>query len=224
MKSLKAWNVINSDERTSSVDVFRAFAIISVVIFHFNKQLPFGHLGVDLFFVVSGLLVGGLLTKEFASGGKIHYFKFLLQRGLKIWPSYYAFLGLGTLVAILFYRSSNPEQIIPLWDIDRHLFFFQNYTGLPFHWSFDHVWSLCVEEHFYIVVPIMFLVVQACVPRSHRLKTIFVLVVLTILAGIVFKHLSYFFTNSKDTYSATHNRIDALAWGVMLNLLIFLLW
>ena len=178
-------------------------------------------MGVDLFFVVSGLLVGGLLTKEFASGGKIHYFKFLLQRGLKIWPSYYAFLGLGTLVAILFYRSSNPEQIIPLWDIDRYLFFFQNYTGLPFHWSFDHVWSLCVEEHFYIVVPIMFLVVQACVPRSHRLKTIFVLVVLTILAGIVFKHLSYFFTNSKDTYSATHNRIDALAWGVMLNLLIF---
>lgn len=220
MTRLKVFQTINNTDRISSVDIFRSLAIISVVIFHFNHQLPFGFLGVDLFFLVSGLLVGGLLTKEFESGNKINFFKFFLQRGFKIWPSYYAFLLFGGLIALYFYHTTNPDQIIPLWDLKRYLFFYQNYTGLPFHWSFDHVWSLCVEEHFYVLLPIMFLIIQHFIKDKHKIKTLFMFVSLTIIAGIVFKHFSYFLTNSKDTYSATHNRIDALAWGVLLNLVI----
>jgi peptidoglycan/LPS O-acetylase OafA/YrhL len=100
------------------------------------------------------------------------------------------------------------------------LFFYQNYTGVPFHWSFDHIWSLCVEEHFYIMLPIMFIIIQNFIPEIYKRKTFFVFIILTIIAGILFKYFSYFFSNSKDTYSATHNRIDALAWGVLLNLVI----
>lgn len=220
MTRLKAFQTINNTDRISSVDIFRSLAIISVVIYHFNHQLPFGFLGVDLFFVVSGLLVGGLLTKEFKNGNKINFFKFFLQRGFKIWPSYYAFLLFGGLIAMYFYQTTNPDQIIPLWDIKRYLLFYQNYTGLPFHWSFDHVWSLCVEEHFYVLLPIMFLIIQYFIKDKHKIKTLFLFVIITIVAGIIFKHISYFFTNSQDTYSATHNRIDALAWGVLLNLII----
>jgi peptidoglycan/LPS O-acetylase OafA/YrhL len=220
MTRLKVFQTINNPDRISSVDIFRSLAIISVVIFHFNRQLPFGFLGVDLFFLISGLLVGGLLTKEFENGNKINFFKFFLQRGFKIWPSYYAFLLFGELIALYFYHTTNPDQIIPLWDLKRYLFFYQNYTGLPFHWSFDHVWSLCVEEHFYVLLPIMFLIIQHFIKDKHKIKTLFMFVSLTIIAGIVFKHFSYFLTNSKDTYSATHNRIDALAWGVLLNLII----
>ena len=220
MTRLKVFQTINNTDRISSVDIFRSLAIISVVIFHFNHQLPFGFLGVDLFFLVSGLLVGGLLTKEFENGNKINFFKFFLQRGFKIWPSYYAFLLFGGLIALYFYHTTNPDQIIPIWDLKRYLFFYQNYTGLPFHWSFDHVWSLCVEEHFYVLLPIMFLIIQHFIKDKHKIKTLFMFVSLTIIAGIVFKHFSYFLTNSKDTYSATHNRIDALAWGVLLNLII----
>jgi peptidoglycan/LPS O-acetylase OafA/YrhL len=220
MIRLKVFQTINNTDRISSVDIFRSLAIISVVIFHFNHQLPFGFLGVDLFFLVSGLLVGGLLTKEFESGNKINFFKFFLQRGFKIWPSYYAFLLFGGLIAIYFYSTTNSDQIIPLWDLKRYLFFYQNYTGLPFHWSFDHVWSLCVEEHFYVLLPIMFLIIQHFIKDKYKIKTLFLFVILTIVGGIIFKHISYFFTNSQDTYSATHNRIDALAWGVLLNLII----
>jgi peptidoglycan/LPS O-acetylase OafA/YrhL len=191
-----------------------------VVLFHFNELLPFGNLGVDLFFVVSGLLVGGLLTKEFEQGKRINFFKFFLQRGFKIWPSFYFFMVVGTLVAYLFYHNTSPDQVIPFWVLKRYLFFYQNYTGVPFHWTFDHVWSLCVEEHFYIMLPVMFLIIQQFIPAKHQRKTLHLFVILTIIAGIIFKHLSFFFTNGQDTYSATHNRIDALAWGVLLNLLV----
>ena len=220
MLNLHVFKTINDTSRISSVDIFRSLAILSVVLFHFNNQLPYGFLGVDLFFLVSGLLIGGLLTKEFERGNNINFFKFFLQRGFKIWPSYYAFLFLGTIVAICFYKTSNPGEIIPLWDMKRYLFFYQNYTGAPFHWSFDHVWSLCVEEHFYIALPLLFLIVQHFIRKEYRIKALFVWVFLTILLGIACRHFSYFFTHSKDTYAATHNRIDALAWGVLLNLII----
>ncbi|HTA62438.1 MAG TPA: acyltransferase [Bacteroidia bacterium] len=220
MRRLKVFQIINSTDRVSSVDIFRGLAIISVVVFHFNNQLPFGFLGVDLFFLVSGLLVGGLLTKEFEKQKKINFLKFFLQRGFKIWPSYYAFILFGSLIAFCFYHVSNPDQIIPIWDLKRYLFFYQNYTGLPYHWSFDHVWSLCIEEHFYVLLPLLFLIIQYFIKDKYKIKTLFVFVILTIIAGIGFKYFSYYFTSGKDTYAATHNRIDALAWGVLLNLII----
>ncbi len=220
MTRLKVFQIINSPDRISSVDIFRSVAIIAVVIFHFNHQLPFGFLGVDLFFLVSGLLVGGILTRDFENGKKINFFKFILQRGFKIWPSYYIFILVGSLVALCFYHTTNPDQIIPLWDLKRYLFFYQNYTGLPFHWSFDHVWSLCVEEHFYILLPLLFLIIQNFIQERNKTKALFIFVIFMIIAGIVFKYFSYYFTNGKDTDVATHNRIDALAWGILLNLII----
>jgi len=99
----------------------------------------------------------------------------------------------------------------------KDLLFYQNYTGGPFHWSFDHVWSLCVEEHFYVLLPLLFLVIQRL---KRRKGSLFVTVSLMILAGIVCKVLVQVYTHSKDTYSATHTRIDGLAWGVLLNLLV----
>src|SRR5665647_1287214 len=64
-KKLQLYRVLSSTDRISSLDIFRAVAIIAVVFYHFHHRLPYGMLGVDLFFVISGLLVGGLLTKEF---------------------------------------------------------------------------------------------------------------------------------------------------------------
>lgn len=218
LHKIKGLQVISIQDRVSSIDVFRAIAIISVVLFHYNGTLPFGFLGVDLFFVISGLLIGGLLIKKYDQKESIHFMKFILQRGFKIWPSYYSFIFLGTVIAYFFYKETDPGQIIPINDLKRYLFFYQNYTGLPFHWSFDHVWSLCVEEHFYILLPVLFILVQRFFKSSVFL---FLFIGLTIISGIVFKILVVILTTSKDTYSATHNRIDALAWGVLLSFIIF---
>ncbi len=209
--------VLSAKDRISSVDIWRGIAILSVVLFHFDKTLPYGSLGVDLFFVISGLLVGGLLTKPFLKGESINFFNFFLRRGFKIWPSYYSFLIIGTLLATLCYNAENANQIIPFSDFKRYLLFYQNYTGKPFHISFDHIWSLCVEEHFYILLPLLLICLQLL---KAKWKLLFSSLILVIILGFVFKVLVLYFTNGKDTYSATHNRIDALAWGVLLNLII----
>ncbi len=217
---LKVFESLTSPNRITSIDFFRGVAIISVVIFHFESFMPLGYIGVDLFFVISGLLIGNLLTTEFKSGKKINFFRFILQRGLKIWPSYYFFFLVGWLIAFLLYHKTNPDQLIPLNDMKRYLLFYQNYIGLPFHFSFDHVWSLCVEEHFYILLPLLFIVIQFFFDPINGKKYLFISIGFAIVLGITFKYLSFYLTNGKDTYSATHNRIDALAWGVLLNLIL----
>jgi peptidoglycan/LPS O-acetylase OafA/YrhL len=217
---LRALEILEGPARNSAVDIFRFFAVTGVVLFHFNYTVPFGDIGVDLFFVISGLLVGGLLTRDFAGGKPIHFLRFFLQRGFKIWPSYYFFLIAGTLFTWLLYSETHPEQIISGWhDARRYVFFYQNYTGRPFHPGFDHAWSLCVEEHFYILLPLLFIVLSFIKKAESRIKMLYASVIFVIGAGIVFKFLSYWLTNSKDTTMGTHNRLDALAWGVLLNLL-----
>jgi peptidoglycan/LPS O-acetylase OafA/YrhL len=216
---LKSLEVLQSGSRISSVDVFRAFAILPVVIYHFNKFLPYGYLGVDLFFVISGLLVGSILIRQFRKNEKINFFRFILQRGFKIWPSYYSFLLVGTLLAYLFYHVEKPEYIIGGGkDALRYIFFYQNYTGAPFHWTFDHVWSLCIEEHFYIILPLLFIFIKALFSNNRTLLLLSVAGL--ILTGIVFKLFTVKFTPGVSTYSTTHNRIDALGWGVLLGILV----
>lgn len=211
-------HTLNAEHRIQSIDVFRGIAILAVVLFHFNEFLPYGYLGVDLFFVISGLLVGGILTKRFEEN-QINYSKFILSRGFKIWPSYYLFIFLGTIFAYLMYSDTHPDQIITIENLPRYLFFYRNYTGVPNHYIFDHVWSVCVEEHFYIILPFLFIIVKKVF--NSNINYLFGLTIFTIILGFIFKMFSLYFTNGQDTYAATHNRIDALAWGVLLNLILF---
>jgi peptidoglycan/LPS O-acetylase OafA/YrhL len=211
---LKSLELLNENKRNSSIDFYRALAIISVVLFHFNKELPLGYIGVDLFFVISGLLIGGILFKSFYSLKGISFGQFFISRGFKIWPSFYFFLIAGSLLARFFYSEKHPDQIIPFNDLGRYLFFYQNYTGAPFHWSFDHVWSLCVEEHFYILFPISLILLRKLkTPYSYSLLIISCLIML----GFFSKILMQYYSHGQDTYSATNNRLDAFGWGILLS-------
>ena len=216
---LKSIEIIESKSRISSVDIFRGFAILPVVLFHFNNTLPFGYLGVDLFFVISGLLVGSILITQYKSRNKINFFQFVLQRGFKIWPSYYSFFIFGTILGMVLLEGS-PKWEVFRWgkDLFRYLFFYQNYTGKPFHWSFDHVWSLCIEEHFYILLPILFIITAIIFRNNFRMLLLGICGL--IFSGIIFKFFSYYFMPDFETYSATHTRIDSLGWGVLLGLLV----
>lgn len=216
---LRSIEVIQSGTRISSVDIFRAFAILPVVMYHFNGFLPYGYLGVDLFFVISGLLVGSILIRQFKRKEKISFPRFFLQRGFKIWPSYFAFLIVGSLLAYIFFRNSHPEYLIHgVKDAIRYVFFYQNYTAGPYHKDFDHVWSLCVEEHFYILLPLVFILIIWIF--KHNSTILFMAVIGLIVTGIAFKIFSYHYMPTINTQTTTHNRIDALGWGVLLGLLV----
>lgn len=215
---LNVFKVLESENRIPCIDIFRSLAIIAVVITHFGEFLPLGYVGVDLFFVISGFLVGSILIRKFRKGQKINFWEFFLRRGLKIWPSYYWYLLAGSALIFILYRHDHPDFMIHSGkELMRYLFFYENYTGPPYRPPFFPIWSLCVEEHFYILLPIFFIVIVRLFGFHNR--ALYVGITGIIVAGILFKILSLYITNSKDTYGGTHVRIDALGWGVLLGLI-----
>src|SRR5438045_3895822 len=94
--------------RNQSLDVLRGIAVLLVIVSHYSGTLPrpsalleTGWVGVDLFFVLSGFLISGLLFSEFEKTGSINLKRFWIRRGFKIYPPFYVFMGLTALVALV---------------------------------------------------------------------------------------------------------------------------
>ncbi len=147
-----------ADSRLAGLDVLRAVAVLLVLGRHFPLAPGEGGLllawwqrggwiGVDLFFVLSGFLVSGLLFAEWKKRGEIQPLRFLIRRGFKIYPAYFALLL--AMLAVALSRGNFPG-----WEaLCSQAFFLQNYWKLWLH----HTWSLAVEEHFYLVLPFLLL-------------------------------------------------------------------
>jgi len=118
---------------------------------HGNTQIflkDVGWAGVDLFFVLSGFLISGLLFLEYKKRGSIDFKRFFIRRGLKLYLAFYVLLATTFAVQHALHRLSG-------FDNYRHeIIYLQNY--LPGIW--DHMWTLAVEEHFYILLPVFLLV------------------------------------------------------------------
>jgi peptidoglycan/LPS O-acetylase OafA/YrhL len=147
--------------RDPNLDLLRAAAITLVLIFHIAGQslpfdsrlLPFtnlGSFGVDLFFVLSGWLIGGLYWREHAEFGDVKIRQFLSRRWMRTLPPYYIAMFLGWLAV----RGQRGEP----FDAGYLLFFQNYYKSIPF---FSVSWSLCIEEHFYLLLPwVLWIVVR----------------------------------------------------------------
>lgn len=173
----------------SDIDVLRAFAVVPVVLFHLGVSwLPGGFLGVDVFFVISGYLITGLLLREL-NAGAINLLAFWRRRILRILPALLVMV-LVTFVAghILLYA---PDRYMLAVNAAGALLSFGNIThwrNYGGYWSADatdspllHTWSLGVEEQFYILYPITLLIAW----RSLRDRTSWLLVVgLVVGAGL----------------------------------------
>ncbi len=152
------------ENRYAGLDHLRALAILLVVVFHFGLfRHPawvetvgsFGWTGVDLFFVLSGYLIGGQLLGRMAQGRPLALDQFYFKRLLRIVPAYLVVLALYFAIPAFKERSELP----PLW---RFLTFTQNF-GLDPHLNgaFSNAWSLCVEEQFYLLLPLVLLATLA---------------------------------------------------------------
>jgi peptidoglycan/LPS O-acetylase OafA/YrhL len=195
--------------REIELDFIRGIAILLVLVFHYrphnllitsevlNRIEGFGWAGVDIFFVLSGFLVGGLLMKEWQRTGGVDSVRFLQRRAFKIWPGYYAFLLVATLIHIRPLKSF-------LWQNALNI---QNY----FPSSLSHTWSLAVEEQFYLALAAIFVLWTARHWRPKSLLTTCILLALSVEALrailLTHHHLVYFYT---------HTRLDALLLGVAL--------
>jgi peptidoglycan/LPS O-acetylase OafA/YrhL len=139
-----------------------------------------GWIGVDLFFVLSGFLVSGLLFREHQKFGGISAKDFLIRRGFKIYPAFWMLIGVTALLHGLFRHQFNTKATL------SELLFLQNYSrGL-----WPHTWSLAVEEHFYILLLILLLFLSK---RSHSFSsvpTVFVVLAVTSLCLRIYESYS----------------------------------
>ncbi len=146
------------------LDFLRSGAILLVLSFHVSELFPPGSLvkritpatagwtGVDLFFVLSGYLIGRQLWKELASDGSIRIGRFLLRRGLRIWPLYFFFVFTVWAGVIMAHRPAGGG-----WS---DLFCVSNY----FHHLVEGGWSLSTEEQFYLLAPVALYVASRRLP------------------------------------------------------------
>ena len=198
-----------------SLDVLRSIAILLVFSGHFAEQFRarsavahfpffyFGWSGVDLFFVLSGFLIGCQLWKEVGKTGTISVGRFLLRRGLRIWPLYYAFV---LAAAIEGFHLGNTSG---LW---ADLFCVSNY----FHHRVGGGWSLSSEEQFYIVTPLCILALLALRMKMDRLWIFPAAWLALIAAGRAVSLRLGMAPTDLRLYSRLHSHSDGLALGLLL--------
>lgn len=153
---------VDKKDRVFGLDILRAAAILMVLIGHTwpskaRGTLPgtLAFLGVELFFVLSGFLIGGILVR-LADEGRLHslgeVFAFWRRRWFRTLPNYYLFLGLH--LAWRTWVLGFPDQARTNWE---HFFFVQNLTHPP-SFFFPETWSLAIEEWFYLLFPLLLFV------------------------------------------------------------------
>ena len=224
MKIGNGFSMERDRTRMIQLDILRGVAILLVLFTHnlvgpqdsgslqpvLNYLRHLGPTGVDLFFVLSGFLVGGLLFKELRDTGHLDVGRFLIRRGFKIWPSYFVFIGFVFLWLFFIDHESlfgSVRALLP------NLFHVQNYFGSPR----EHTWSLAVEEHFYLALPFLLLLLTS--RQTSKFTSIpalpYIAVSLFILCAL-FRIFAYADRQPFNPHFATHLRIDSLFFGVML--------
>jgi peptidoglycan/LPS O-acetylase OafA/YrhL len=216
--------ILPSSRRNRNLDALRGIAILMVLGRHAGMAVnylhgtnPFtfytmrvGWAGVDLFFVLSGFLISGILFADYQQWGRIHLGRFYIRRGFKIWPAFYTLIAVGLLIDLVI-----PGHHISTQGLLPELLFYQDY-----HYGiYGITWSLAVEEHFYIFLPLLLLFLI----RRNR-KNPFAALPL-VFAGIAIFCLACRFAvgwrqngiiNSFTCVFPTHLRIDGLMFGVLI--------
>lgn len=179
-------------------------------------MVPFnrgGWVAVDLFFVLSGFLVSGLLYSEYKKNGQIKVKRFLIRRGFKIYPPFIFFM-LFTFIAELICSHYTSITSFPVQLYINDLFFLHNYLG----GRWDQTWSLDVEEFFYLVVPFFFYF--SIKYKKLNLSYLTTVYVFLAIIGIAFRWLAIVQTTHYDTvtqYTQTHSRLDGIFLGLLLS-------
>jgi peptidoglycan/LPS O-acetylase OafA/YrhL len=146
-------------KRIAGLDGLRALAVAAVVLTHYgvledlqgSALLPLVHgaTGVRAFFVLSGFLITSLLLSEHRETGRISYRDFVARRALRIFPLYFLFLSLVSLLFVVGLWRTNPAGLTYAW------LYVYNFVPAPLYDPLlAHTWSLAVEEHFYLFWPL----------------------------------------------------------------------
>lgn len=196
------------------IDGLRGIAILAVLVFHFIRfdniyisRLPFGQ-GVNLFFVISGYLITKILLvnktniEQGTTSLKQVIKSFYFRRSIRIFPIYYL-----TIIFLLIINFQNTSKVWE-WLVTYTTNFYISIDHNPYIGSFHHLWSLAVEEQFYLIWPFLILFI----PIKHIEK----LIVFAILMSVLFKIFYYInFGSSVAINAHTISCADSLGFGAL---------
>lgn len=225
-----------ASRRIHGLDTLRALAVTLVVLHHyvlfvsgedtFGWVGEIGWVGVDLFFALSGYLIGNQIFRALRQpqgapgAGGLSLPRFYARRLLRTLPNFYVVLALYALWPA--FRAGAP--MLPLW---QYLSFTQN-IGLEPGTAFSHAWSLCIEEQFYMLLPACALLAAALGRRGAGLRWAWLAIALAFGAGMAIRAATWLQGQDaqnwlhfyyKHIYYASLCRYDELLAGVALALL-----
>ena len=204
-----------------SFDILRGFAVLLVLLLHGSYGFfKGGWIGVDLFFVLSGYLITSLLLKEYHDSGKVIIYKFYIRRALRLFPALIVCIILANILWA--FTKFSPEANQTQASIAA-LLYFTNLIPGSITGNLAHLWSLSVEEHFYLIWPVIGSLLLFRI--SSRMCTVFLIILITAVSA--FRIYVYNFTPefaneliTIDSNRFTFCKIDSILMGAVLSVII----
>lgn len=196
------------------LDALRGIAVLGVIFYHYYFDNIFFRLWwifLEFFFVLSGFLITKILLST--GRGKKYLYNFYIRRILRIFPAYYFFL-------ILFYLIINISDKVSLFDYyNKNALYFLGYihnwlfvfVGTPKEHHLNHLWSLALEEQFYLLWPILLFFIKT---KRKIIKALLIIISIAIITRVL---IWYVWGNRLETYYCNSlTRIDSIAIGCLL--------
>ena len=217
----------NKAKYLPSIDSLRALAVLAVIIYHIDvNYLPGGFLGVDLFFVLSGYLISSLIIKEYKKTGTLNLYNFYMRRARRLLPAVYFMITVCLVFMVLFngvlLRKSHLDAVFGYiyssnwWYIFHKLNYFDSFGAQS---PFKHLWSLAIEEQFYMFFPLIFLIFNRRKKEEGKepsLSKNFLYIVLGLILISLITHILLFdINNINRIYFGTDTRAFSLLVGVV---------
>jgi peptidoglycan/LPS O-acetylase OafA/YrhL len=199
-----------------ALDGLRAFSVILVMLFHCSvRGFEGGKRGVDIFFVLSGFLITTLLLEEIRDTGRIKLLYFYIRRALRLYPALLLFLALYALFG--WTHGLHVLRAVTcgaLYLSDYAIAFDYLRPAAPGDALVEHLWSLAVEEHFYIIWPLLLLCLRRAFPGVN---------IVTVIMGLFLAATAWTFVCAdllEQPYREVYHRFDTHAGGLMLGALL----
>jgi peptidoglycan/LPS O-acetylase OafA/YrhL len=207
------------------LDGLRAVSVLAVLAYHYrpdNSLLRGGFLGVEVFFVISGYLITSLLLTERRRRGRVSLRAFWVRRARRLAPALAALiLGTGLFVALFHHdelHSMRGDLVFGFWgqnwwSIFHHALYSEQYLRQPL----QHLWSLAVEEQFYLVWPLVFIAGMAWLGRRRMAYAVAALAAASWIGSIVWLHTSV--QSAGDLNNTLYVSTITRAYGLLLGAL-----
>jgi peptidoglycan/LPS O-acetylase OafA/YrhL len=219
-------NPARTGRARADIEGLRAFAVVVVVVYHSARRLfPGGFIGVDVFFVISGFLITGLILRELDTTGRLSLKRFWSRRAKRLLPATAMVLGFSAWVTWALLPTT--QRRIFGWDIVDAAAYIVNWRlgarsvdylaeGLATS-PVEHFWSLAVEEQFYIIWPVLIVAASWVSSRINLGRRAVLGTALVVVSGVsIWSSVTLTAANSELAFFGNHTRIWELGIGALI--------